>query len=171
MRLCLVLLAATSSAGRSAVTGSLDLREGGGLSSLLLQSRFTTLQNHLVIRAFISRLLVMVVENGGQNRIHLEERLSAIRAVCLKGAGRETERRGADRRLPVPFTVHENEPSPPSSTVSEEAPSPAGRVPACLHQMDHTLHFHKHAFSLSLTEDSDDNRSNQPQIQTGCGRR
>lgn len=47
----------------------------------------------------------------------------------------------------------------------------AGRLPAGPQQLNHTSRFHKHAFLLLITEDSDDNRGNQPQIQTGCGRR
>lgn len=53
---------------------------------------------------------------------------------------------------------------------SGTAYGPAGQFPAGLHQMNHASHSHKHALLL-ITEDSDDNRSNQPQIQTGCGRR
>lgn len=48
---------------------------GEGFSLLVLQSFFAAMQNHLVTRAFISCLLVMVVENGGQNCIHLGELL------------------------------------------------------------------------------------------------
>lgn len=46
---------------------------GRGFSSLSLQTHFATMQSHLVIPVFIRRLLAMVVEIGGQNRVHLGE--------------------------------------------------------------------------------------------------
>lgn len=134
------------------------------------------MQSYLVIPVFIRPLLVMVVEDGGQNRVHLGEPL----ALVFEGswAGRQGGGRGEGGGEPgvclgwgLAFHFPWMGAGPPPCSVLEDAHSLAGRFPACLPQMDHTPHFHKHAFSLSLTEDSDDNRSNQPQIQTGCGRR
>lgn len=76
---------------------------------VMFRSLFATMHSHLAIPAFIRRLLVMVVDNGGQNRLHLGELLTELFALHFKGAGRETEGRRGDRSLlerrPVPFTL------------------------------------------------------------------
>lgn len=64
------LARATGRAVGSAVAGSLDPAAGGGGSLLGLHS-------------FFSRLLAMVVENGGQNCIHLGELLLEPFALCV----------------------------------------------------------------------------------------
>lgn len=67
-----------------------------GVSSLGLQS-FHQDADHLVVGAFISHGLVMAVENGGQNRIHLGELHAEPLAlgVCREPGGRQ---RGAGRQ-------------------------------------------------------------------------
>ena len=110
------------------------------------------MHSHLAIPAFIRHLLVMVVDNGGQNRLHLGELLTEPFALHFKGAGRETEGRRGDRSLlrveASAFHPGQRMSQALHSGACHDAYSPAGQFPACLHQMDHTLHFHKHAFSL-----------------------
>lgn len=133
------------------------------------------MQTYLVILGFIRPLLAMVVEDGGQNRVHLGEALVFEGSWGGRQGGGEWGKGWGARSLPElgPRLSLSMDGGWPSTLqyISEDAHSLAGQFPACLPQKDHTPHFHKHAFSLSLTEDSDDNRSNQPQIQTGCGRR
>lgn len=82
---------------RGTVTGSFDQLREGGRFTVGSAEPFHQDADHLVVGAFISRGLVMTVENGGQNRIHLGELHAEPLALnmCREPGGRQ---RGAGRQ-------------------------------------------------------------------------
>lgn len=126
----------------------IQLRGGGNLSIIWRQRLF--LQAHSVIQAFISCLLEMVVENGGQTTSAQES--SSLSPLLGSWAGRQwggVETMACLSRGQCFSLSMEMEAGPPSASRSGNAHSLAGQLPASLHQMDHTSHFHKHT-SLPL---------------------